>query len=194
MSCAGVCSGSLSAAVRYGSKRQIRCICDAHHGGLSARWLVYCMGCTLHSVSGGWCSQPEAENRVSGKSEAADRTLCSLRLYHFFPEDPFGYRKLFSCDRYWTGCDSVRTVDHVRAGHHRAAVSGDPAGTRRSDHTGCQHIFHGDFRTVRFLRTVPAAEKVQGTDGTGSISVGNDRRYGNLLPDFGTACSCLSRR
>ena len=103
MSCAGVCSGSLSAAVRYGSKRQIRCICDAHHGGLSARWLVYCMGCTLHSVSGGWCSQPEAENRVSGKSEAADRTLCSLRLYHFFPEDPVGYRKLFSCDWYRTG-------------------------------------------------------------------------------------------
>lgn len=56
------------------------------------------------------------------------------------------------------------------------------------------NTFSCDFRTVRFLRTVPAAEKVQGTDGTGSISVGNDRRYGNLLPDFGTACSCLSRR
>ena len=194
MSCSGICSGGLSAAVGYGGKRHIRCICYAHHGGLSACRLVYCMGCALYSVPGGWCNQPEAENCLSGKSEAADRTVRSLRLYHFFSEDPVGYRKLFSCHRYWSGCDPVRAVHYVRAGHYRTAVPGDPAGARRSDHTGCQYFFYGDLRAVRFLRTVPAAEKVQSTYGSGSIPVGNHRRYGNLLPDFGTAGGSLSRR
>ena len=49
-------------------------------------------------------------------------------------EDPVGYRKLFSCDRYRTvGAILFGPSIMSGAGHHRAAVSGDPAGTRRSD-------------------------------------------------------------
>ena len=76
------------------------------------------------------------------------RSLCVCDL---FLEDPVCDRKLFPYDRNRTGCDFIRAYGSRRVGADRVTISGNPAGTRRTDHAGSQYIFYGDRRSVSFL-------------------------------------------
>ena len=76
------------------------------------------------------------------------RSLC---VCDFFLEDPVCDRKLFPYDRNRTGCDLIRADGSRRVGADRVIISGNPAGTRRTDHAGSQYIFYGDRRSVSFL-------------------------------------------
>ncbi len=51
-----------------------------------------------------------------------------------------------------TGLGAILLADGSRrVGADRVIISGNPAGTRRTDHAGSQYIFYGDRRSVSFL-------------------------------------------
>ena len=73
------------------------------------------------------------KNRKTTDPSGNVRSLC---VCDFFLEDPVCDRKLFPYDRNRTGCDLIRADGSRRVGADRVIISGNPAGTRRTDTLG----------------------------------------------------------
>lgn len=78
----------------------------------------------------------------------------SIHLCYIITEDSFRYRKLFSHDRYRTGRHSLWACFCQHPWNYRIAIPGNPPCSRRTDHFGSKHLFHGHCRTICFLRCV----------------------------------------
>ena len=125
--------------------------CHAHYGGIPSGNILHCVGSHLPAVYRRRIFFHSKNIKTEQKNTDPSGNVRSLCVCDFFLEDPVCDRKLFPYDRNRTGCDLIRADGSRRVGADRVIISGNPAGTRRTDHAGSQYIFYGDRRSVSFL-------------------------------------------
>ena len=125
--------------------------CYAHYGGIPSGNILHCVGSHLPAVYRRRIFFHSKNIKTEQKNTDPSGNVRSLCVCDFFLEDPVCDRKLFPYDRNRTGCDLIRADGSRRVGADRVIISGNPAGTRRTDHAGSQYIFYGNRRSVSFL-------------------------------------------
>ena len=148
--------------------------CDAHHGGVPACRILRGMGTHLPAVSDRRLLFPEKQSKGKPEKSDADCHVGSVYLCNFFAEDSICDRKLFPYDRNRSGSGSVRTGLCQYTGNYCTDFPGSASGTRRSDHTGCQYIFHGHSRAAGVFRNLQTLsedkDKQKSRNLSGSVS------------------------
>ncbi len=148
---------------------------DAHHGGLSAAERLYCLGARLYSI---FCRGRFFDSAIVTQNRRAllilamaggTRLSCPPLKSRPSPEAA-PTRPARASGR---SCSAQR---NERAGNHRFAVPGDPAGPRRPYDAWREYLFHGDSRTVCLIRHLQALPEAEAGQKDGGFPRRGDRR------------------